>query len=181
MLFLPATMALDMYHKIIALLDASGLRYELFEHEHVHTSHDAARIRGTKLEEAAKAIVLETGSGKIVQCIVSGHRKLDLKKVKLLLGEKNISLASPEKVLAATGCTVGSVPPFGNLFSPPLSVYADQDVFSRDYVVFSAGSHNHTVRMLAHDWAAMAQPKIVDIGKEADVGNTHISVTPDFK
>jgi prolyl-tRNA editing enzyme YbaK/EbsC (Cys-tRNA(Pro) deacylase) len=163
-------MALDMYHKIIALLDGAGVTYERFEHEHVHSSHDAAKIRGTRLEEAAKAIVLETGSGRIIQCIVSGHRRLDLKKLKLLLKEKDVRLAHPEKVFEATGCTIGSVPPFGNLFTPPLPVYADQDVFSREHVVFSAGSHNHSVRMLAKDWAAIVQPQIADIGKDAEPG-----------
>lgn len=152
------------YVAIIALLEKEGVEYERFEHEHVHSSHDAAKVRGTRLEEAAKALVLETGSGRIVQCVVSGHRKLDLKKVKAVLGEKNAALAHPGKVLEATGCPVGTVPPFGNLFGVP--VYADADIFTREHVVFSAGTHHHSVRMGARDWQRIVGAQEADMGKE---------------
>lgn len=154
-----------MFHKIVELLKSRNVQFDLYSHTHVHSSADAAQIRGTSLEEAAKALVLETGSGKIIQCIVSGHRKIDLKKLKDLLGEKNISLAHPDKVLSATGCPVGTVPPFGNLFDPPLPVYADEGIFARDHVVFSAGSHYRSVRMRAADWRLVVQPIVGDIGK----------------
>jgi len=48
----------EMYRKIVRLLDDAGVSYETFEHEHVHSSKDAAKVRGTKIEEAAKALVL---------------------------------------------------------------------------------------------------------------------------
>lgn len=153
------------YKKIINLLNESNIQFESYTHEHVHHSHEAAQIRGTKLEEAAKAIVLETGSKKIIMCIVSGHRKIDLKKLKQILNEKDIHLAHPDKVLEATGCPIGSVPPFGNLFSIPM--YVDADVLSREHLVFSAGSHHHSVRMRADDWCQITVPHVVDIGKEA--------------
>jgi prolyl-tRNA editing enzyme YbaK/EbsC (Cys-tRNA(Pro) deacylase) len=155
-----------MFEKIIGMLDAHHVHYETFDHEHVHTSKDAALVRGTKLEEAAKALVLKTGSGKLIQCIVSGHRKLDMKKLKQLLGEKNISLAHPDEVLSSTSCVVGTVPPVGNLFDPPMPVYADEDIFTRDHVVFSAGSHFKSIRMNSSDWKMVVQPIVADIGKE---------------
>lgn len=156
----------EMFSRIITALDAAGCAHERYEHEHVHHSADAAKMRGTKLEEAAKAIVLECGgSGRIVMGVVSGHRRLDLKRLKAMLGEKDLHLAHPDKVLAATGCTIGSVPPFGNLFTPPMPVYCDSDVFARDHIVFSAGSHHHSVRMLARDWERVVRPVVADIGK----------------
>ena len=155
-----------MFHRIVEFLKGNDVTFELFDHDHVHSSADAAKVRGTNLEEAAKALVLETGSGRLIQCIVSGHRKIDLKKLKALLGEKNISLAHPDNVLSATGCPVGTVPPLGNLFDPPLPVYADADIFTRHHVVFSAGSHYRSVRMKAEDWQRLVQPSVFDIGKD---------------
>ncbi len=154
-----------MYSRIIELLHDNKVVFEQFEHEHVHHSEDAAKIRGTNLEEAAKALVLKCGSGKMIMCVVSGHRKIDLKKLKMLLGEKNISLAHPDEVLSSTGCPIGSVPPLGNLFS--LATYCDSDVFSRTHLVFSAGSHHHSVRMLSDDWKNIVNPIVDDIGKDA--------------
>jgi prolyl-tRNA editing enzyme YbaK/EbsC (Cys-tRNA(Pro) deacylase) len=157
---------MEMYHRIIAALEAANVSFEKFEHSHVHSSHDAATVRGTKIEEAAKAIVLQTGSGKLVQCIVSGHKKIDLKKLKVILAEKNISLAHPDVVFSATGCKVGSVPPFGNLFAPPMPVYADENIFSRSHVVFSAGSHYHSIRMEANAWASVVKPIVVNVATD---------------
>jgi len=154
-----------MYRKIVRLLDDAGVSYETFEHEHVHSSADAAKVRGTKIEEAAKALVLAKGDGTLFQCIVSGGRRLDLKKIKTLLDEKNVSLAHPDKVFDATGCKVGSVPPFGNLFDSLLPMYADQELFTREHIVFCAGSHHHSVRMLANDWLTLTGAEMVDIGK----------------
>lgn len=154
-----------MFHRIIAFLDQNRVEFELYTHGHVHSSEDAAKVRGTSLEEAAKALVLETGSGSLVQCIISGHRRLDLKRIKQLLGEKNVSLAHPEKVLSATGCPVGTVPPFGNLFHQPLPVYADADIFTRPHIVFSAGSHYRSVRMLGEDWKRLVRPQVCEMGK----------------
>lgn len=156
-----------MYRKIVAALEAHHFQYTVYSHEHIHTSADAARVRGTSLEEAAKAIVLKCGSGKLVQCIVSGHRRIDLKKLKTLLGEKNVALASPEEVLSATSCTIGSVPPFGAIFEPPMPVYADLDVLSREHLVFSAGTHYRSIRMLTADWKHLVCPVVVDVGREA--------------
>ncbi len=156
----------EFYHKILAVLGGAGVPYEHLEHEHVHSSEDAAKVRGTKLEEAAKALVLKTGSGEFLQCVVAGHRKLDLRKIKSFLGEKNVALAHPDEVLARTGCPVGTVPPFGTLFDPPLRTLADTEVFSRDHVCFSAASHYHSIRMASQDWKSIVGAEVVDIGKE---------------
>ena len=155
-----------MFKRITEFLDKNEVEYETFTHDHVHSSQDAAKVRGTKLEEAAKALILQTKSGVIFQCVVSGHRKLDLKKIKEIMGEKNLSLAHPDVVHDETGCKVGTVPPFANLFTPPLRMLADQDIFSREHVVFSAGTHHDSIRMKAQDWLSITQAEKLDIGKE---------------
>jgi len=155
---------MDVHEKVIAFLDENNVTYEKMKHEHVHSSDDAAKVRGTKLEEAAKALVLQTGSGQVFMCVVSGHRRLDLRKIKQMMGERNVSLAHPGVVLGTTGCPVGTVPPFGNLFNIPL--YVDEDVLSREYLVFSAGTHFDSVRMKSADWERITKAERKKIGKE---------------
>jgi len=148
---------LVIFHRIRALLDEHHFAYQVMEHEHVHTSADAAKVRGTRLEEAAKALVLQAKDHDKVyffMCVVSGHKKLDLKKIKVLLHLKNVSLADPNDVLKVTGCVVGTVPPFPALFSLP--GYADSGVFENEHVVFSAASHFKSIRMLVRDWERVA-------------------------
>ncbi len=156
---------LTIHRRIISLLERSGLSYALLHHDHVHTSGDAAKVRGTKLEEAAKALVLSDRTNKkLFMCVISGHRKLDLKKVKELLNSKDVSLAHPDKVLAATGCKVGTVPPFPALFGLP--GYCDEHVFENEHVVFSAASHYKSIRMRAKDWQDVAGVVVERIAQE---------------
>jgi Ala-tRNA(Pro) deacylase len=146
---------LAVHARIVELLKGKGIPYMLLEHEHVHTSEDAAKVRGTRLEEAAKALVLNDRThDRLFMCVVSGHKKLDLKKIKVMLNSKDVSLAHPDDVLAATGCKVGTVPPFPSLFG--FDGYCDEGVFENEYVVFSAASHYKSIRMKAEDWKAVA-------------------------
>jgi Ala-tRNA(Pro) deacylase len=156
---------LTIFNNILHLLDENGYDFKVLEHGHVHTSEEAARVRGTKLEEAAKALVLKDRThNKIFMCVVSGHRTLDLRKIKALLGSKDVSLAHPDEVLAATGCKIGTVPPFPSLFG--LDGYCDEDVFGREYVVFSAASHYRSVRMKAEEWKWVAGVSVAPLAKD---------------
>jgi len=156
---------LTVHNRIRALLDSQGSPYVVLEHGHVHTSEEAAKVRGTKLEEAAKALVLKDRThDKLFMCVVSGHHKLDLRKIKALLGSKDVSLAHPDDVLAATGCKIGTVPPFPSLFG--LDGYCDEDVFEREHVVFSAASHYRSVRMRAEEWKRIAGVSVAPLAKD---------------
>ena len=125
----------------------------------MHTSADAAKVRGTRLEEAAKALVLkDRRRDELFMCVISGHRRLDLKLIKELRKSKNLSLADPDEVYAATGCRVGTVPPFPLLFA--MEGYADECIFDNDHVVFSAARHVKSIRMKISDWRDLAGVRI---------------------
>lgn len=158
-------MGKDVFLKIKKLLDSDDIEFEHIIHEHVHTSIDAAKIRGNSLEQAAKAIVLKvkgkkSGEYELIQCVLSGHKKILLKELKHLLNLKNASLASPEEVFTKTGCTIGSVPPFGHFFN--LKVYADESLFEQKEIVFSAGTHNDSIRMKSIDYKKIVKPEIMN-------------------
>jgi Ala-tRNA(Pro) deacylase len=160
-------MARDTFERIVSLLRGKGIAFEHLTHEHVHHSEDAAKIRGNSVSQAAKALVLEEQpSGGIVMFVVGGDRRLDLSLIKKeILRVKNVSLAHPDRVLAATGCTIGSVPPFGNLFN--VSVYLDAHLLStQDEIVFSAGTHHDSIRMKTTDYVAAVGPVVAGFSKE---------------
>lgn len=68
--------------KLKILFDDIRANYQLVEHEPVKTCEDAARIRGTKAEQGAKALVC-WADGKAVIVTLPCSRKLDLKAVKM--------------------------------------------------------------------------------------------------
>ena len=154
------------FDMIVELLSSKNLEFEHITHEHVHRSEDAAKIRGNRVEQAAKAIVLKIRNRKskeyeFVQCVISGHKKIDLKKLKSLLELDNASLASPEEVLEKTGCTIGSVPPFGKLFG--ISTFVDSSITEQEYIFFSAGTHNDSIKIKSKDYIAAVEPEIINV------------------
>jgi len=163
-------MTVETFQQIKELLDKNKIIYEHVTHEHVHRSEDAAKIRGTNLEEAAKAIILKVEkkgeNGKfyiIIQVVIGGDQRIDLKKLRVLFGSRDIALASPEEVLEKTGCTIGSVPPFGGLFNIP--VYMDNGLLEKERIVFSAGTHTDSIIMRPQDYLLIINPIVDDFKK----------------
>ena len=128
--------------QIKELLESMNFNYKLLEHEPTPTSQIAAKVRGTSESQGAKAIVLRS-RGKFLICVLPGNRKIDLAKMRAVIGEKSLSMATPDEVLKATGCVVGGVPPFGNLFSIP--VYLDKSMLKNDEIAFNAGDRKSVV------------------------------------
>jgi Ala-tRNA(Pro) deacylase len=161
-------MTTETFLRIKELLDEARLEYTHIVHEHVTTSEDAAKIRGTNIDDAAKAIILKAqllnGSFQFIQAVIPANLRIDLKKLKINLGSKNVALASPEEVLERTGCTIGSVPPFGKLFNIPM--YMDDSLLQKDLIVFSAGTHHDSIQMKAQDYYELLEPKVLDIRKD---------------
>jgi Ala-tRNA(Pro) deacylase len=161
-------MSTETFLKIKKLLDDAKVEYTHLTHDYVRTSEDAAKIRGTNIEDAAKALILKVQSKDstyyFIQAIVPANQRIDLKKLKQILESKNVSLASPDEVLERTGCSVGSVPPFGKLFHIPM--YMDESILKKDIIIFSAGTHNDSIQMKVEDYVTILEPKIVEFKKE---------------
>lgn len=162
-------MTTETFLQIKEILDRNKVEYTHLTHEHVHRSEDAAKIRGTNLDEAAKAIVLKVEKrdpekGKyydFIQVVISGDQRIDLKKLRTIFNSRNVALASPDEVLEKTGCTIGSVPPFGILFK--MKVYMDDGLLEKERIVFSAGTHTDSIIMKPADYIKIVNPEVVDV------------------
>lgn len=153
---------MDAYRSITDFLDRSDVPYTAMEHEPVRTSEQAAEVRGTPLERGAKALVLECGDG-LVLAVLSASLKVDYKALKAALGEKRVQMAPPERVLAATGCEPGGVPPFGNLFG--LEVVVDPSILQQEWIDFNAGDRSRSVEMRSEDYARLVKPRVIQFAK----------------
>lgn len=151
------------YEDITGLLDASGVEYRTMEHEPVRTSEQAAAVRGTALQQGAKALVLECGQ-ELILAVISAASKMDFKALKTALGHKRVQMASPERVMQATGCQPGGVPPFGNLFG--LRVIVDPTLLSNEWIDFNAGERTRSVEMRAEDFVKLSGAQIMPFSKQ---------------
>ena len=150
------------FDKIRASLDHEKIAYEVLEHKAVFTSEEAAKVRGTQLQQGCKALVCKIDHG-FIQVVVPGDREIELEKVKKELKIKEIALASADDVKRVSGCSVGAVPPFGNLFG--LKIYFDKKVQENDDVAFNAGLHTKSIKMKAKDLIQVTGGVVKDVSK----------------
>jgi Ala-tRNA(Pro) deacylase len=135
-------------------LEAQGVAFRLFEHAPVFTSEEASRVRGTPIEAGAKALVL-LGENRPVHVVLPGNKRVDNARLRVILGTRTLRFATPEELLALTGCVPGAVPPFGNFFGLP--VFADAELASREEIAFNAGSNAVSIVMRAADFVRIAE------------------------
>jgi Ala-tRNA(Pro) deacylase len=60
-------------------------------------------------------------------------------------------------------CDIGAMPPFGNLYGLP--VYVDQTLAANDTIVFTAGTHSHTIGIAYADFARLVRPVVAAFGR----------------
>jgi aspartyl-tRNA synthetase len=145
------------FKEIIKLLEANKVRHELMEHEPVRTSEEAAKVRGTKLGDAAKAMVLASKEyeNKLYMVVIPADRQLDLIKAEGIIGE-SLRVASAEEVESYTGLQVGGIPPFGRLLK--MDLFYDSALFTKESSVFNCGRKDRSVMMDTSDLIKLAQP-----------------------
>lgn len=151
---------MTVFEKIKDLLDRENISYEVIEHEPVHTSADAARVRDTDLSQGAKALIM-IGDKNPYLFVVPANLRADFKKIKTAVGIKDLRMASPDEVVELTTLKIGSIPPIGKAIG--LSSYFDSSFAEKDDVVFNAGSLTTSIVMKASDLIAVENPQLEDI------------------
>ena len=142
------------------LLEESGVTYKVLTHERVFTSQEAADIRGVPLSSGVKAMIVKAKDD-FLMVLVPGDRKIGLKNLKGRFG--SAKLATHEEVFRITGCEVGSVHPFGQLFG--LRVLMDRHILDSETVNFNAGMHEVSINMSPRDMAEIIKPELGDFAE----------------
>lgn len=129
-----------MREKVIQSARALGLQVEVRRlPESTATVADAASAVGCPPERIAKSIVF-VADGDPVVCIVSGAHRVDTERLADVLDVAEVRPASPDEVRAATGFSVGGVPPFGH----GLPVVLDAILLEQE-AVWAAGGDGHSL------------------------------------
>lgn len=151
------------YQKIIDLLQASGVSYQLIPHEPVFTNEQAEAITGLKLHQGAKSLLVKTNIS-FVLVVVPGDRYVDMKKVATAVGATKASLADRKEVSKTMLCDLGACYPFGHIVGIPTLV--DPSLQQSDVIAFNPGVNNQSVVMATKDYLRIAQLEVCSIAKE---------------
>jgi nondiscriminating aspartyl-tRNA synthetase len=150
-------------NEIMRLLKKGEFEFRHVVHEAAPTSEDSARVRGTKLEEGVKSIILRgKSSKKNYHFNIPANLKLDMKAVAEAAGEK-CEFEEPENIMKRFGLPTGGVPPFGNLIDLP--TFFDSRITDNEFSAFNCGLQSESVVMKSKDLVTLVQPKIGVFGK----------------
>ncbi|HVN16040.1 MAG TPA: YbaK/EbsC family protein [Anaerolineales bacterium] len=155
----------DIHEQLCALLDREGATYRVIEHEAEGRTELIAKIRGNRIEQSIKSIVLQVRVSKKenVYCLanVPGDCRIDFDGVKRHFNADSAAFAAREKAQELTGCVIGAIPPFS--FSDQLQVLADPLITENEEVVFNAGRLDRSIFMKLDDYLRIAKPQLTKI------------------
>jgi Ala-tRNA(Pro) deacylase len=138
----------------------NNVQYHLYEHEPVHTSEEASRVRGVELKTGVKAMLLrEKNGGKFLLADVAADRKLDIRKLEEIAKARHLRFATRDEVISATGCEPGSVHPLGHLFR--IETFLDNSVLENEFVNFNIGLLTRSVKINSRDLLRVLQPDVI--------------------
>jgi nondiscriminating aspartyl-tRNA synthetase len=145
-------------NEIIRLLKHHEMQFQHLTHAATPTSEDSARVRGTRLEEGVKSLILKgKNSKKNYQINIPSHLKLDMKAVAEATGEK-CEFEDPEVIKERFGLIIGGVPPFGNLLN--IETFFDEQILTYPQAAFNCGLLTESICMTPQDLVALVQPKL---------------------
>lgn len=144
--------------RIRSMMDEKGIKFEYQKHEPVRTSEEAAAVRGTKLDEGIKALILRgKQSGKNIMYCLPAIEKIDMSKLKQLEGE-SFEFEKPEVILEQYRIEVGGVPPFGFLFG--LKTYYSKSI-NQEHSNFNCGTRTESVTIKTSDLLNLVSSEVV--------------------
>lgn len=146
----------DLHEKLVTFLKERMVDFKHLDHEETKTSEDSARVRGTTLDQGAKALLM-FADNKPVLLVMSASKKLDNSSFKKQFEFKDIRMATPDEVEKTSGTVIGGVPPFGNLFN--VSTYVDEGLLANEAIAFNAGSRTQSIIMSSSDFIKHANPQ----------------------
>ncbi|GAA0652067.1 YbaK/EbsC family protein [Salarchaeum japonicum] len=141
-----------------------GFRPEVEEFpEGTKTAADAADALGCAVAQIASSIVL-VADGEAVVVVTSGANRVDTAAVAALAGAESARMADADEVKAATGYSIGGVPPVCHDGSP--RVLFDETLLEHERVWAAAGTPEAVWPSDPDELAELADAEVADVAEK---------------
>jgi Ala-tRNA(Pro) deacylase len=166
--WLVTTDAEESYARLIATLDEHRASYRLIDHPREGRTELVSELRGNALSAAAKCMVVMVKVGRkeraYVLAVVPGDRRVDLSRVKALLGGRYAGIADARTAEEMTGCVVGTVLPF--TWNAALELVVDPGIFEQPELFFNAARLDRSIALASSDYRRIANAREVPIAEK---------------
>ncbi|PIN75833.1 threonine--tRNA ligase [Candidatus Woesearchaeota archaeon CG10_big_fil_rev_8_21_14_0_10_37_12] len=154
-----------MYDHLVSFLDKHNANYRLIDHPAEGRTEIVSPMRGNKVSQAAKCIVIMVKSKddtkKYVLCVVPGDAKLDLDAIKALFSGVYVSFATPDIAEKLAGSVSGTILPFS--FNSELELVVDPVLLENKELFFNAARLDRSMALKTNDYVRLANPRLEKI------------------
>lgn len=149
------------HRRVIAALDASGVRYDLREETVLtKTAAEAAAAAGCEVDQIAKSIIWRgADTGRALLFITAGGRRVDEDRAAGLAGEP-LARADAAFIREKTGFAIGGVSPVGH--TGPVLAWFDRRLTEFDLVWAAAGTPRHNFAMSPDELLRVSGAEVAD-------------------
>lgn len=142
-----------------AFLDSNAIKYITITHSLAYTAQEAAAVSHIPGKELAKTVMIKI-DGYMAMAVLPASCQIDFHMLKKSIGAGIVELAAEQEFKDKfSGCDLGAMPPFGNLYG--MKVYVDSRLKEDEEIAFAAGSHTELIRMSYKDFERLVKPQIV--------------------
>jgi len=150
--------------KLKEFLDSKNIKYVTIKHSTAYTAQEIAATAHIPGKELAKTVMIKIDE-KMAMAVLPATAKVKFNLVRKASGAKKIELASEEEFKDMfPGCTVGAMPPFGNLYG--MEVFVAKSLAEDEEIAFNAGSHTELIRLAYKDFEKLVKPRVVEISSQ---------------
>ncbi len=153
--------SLETYNKLIAFLDENAASYRLIDHPPEGRTDIVSPMRGNKVSQAAKCMVMIVKIGKketkYLLAVVPGDARVDFNSIKEKMNASYVSFATPEIAERLSGCVAGTILPF--TFNPELELIVDPALLANEEIFFNAARLDRSMALKTSDYTKLAKPR----------------------
>lgn len=145
--------------KLKDFLDSNKVKYVTLSHSKAYTSHEIAASAHIPAKELAKIVMVKV-DGKMVMTVLPSSHRIDLIQLKDALKAKTVELATEDEFKDMfPGCSLGAMPPFGNLYG--VDVIVAKRLAEDKEIAFNAGTHTELIKLAYSDFETLVKPKLL--------------------
>ncbi len=140
--------------RVYQKLDELEITYEVVEHPPALTTEEADRyIEGKEGVRTKTLFLCNKKSTAFYLVIMDDEKRVDMKRLGELLGEKGMKFCSPEKLMAKMGLPPGTVSLFGLLNNEEhdIRVCLDREILSEEIMTFHPNDNTRTLFLSTED------------------------------
>jgi Cys-tRNA(Pro)/Cys-tRNA(Cys) deacylase len=159
---------MNVYERIVSLLDSNNVAFQLHEHEPVRTVAEVEAKLPFLLDKMLKTVAFRLKDGRIVLAGLRGHDRIDYRQLAAHFGVNRRAVASlsPEAVEAKLGFEVGGVGPFA--LQPGVVVLLDAQLAEVGTVYCGSGRNTVTLAIDFADLLRMSGSQLVNLARVDD-------------